>query len=268
MRTITGIIAAAALAVATQAFAADMPRKAPPVSPFVNLAKNGFYVGVGTSAALANSNVSGNVISIPGITGGNVNAAGGTIDADVGYIWGSCFLNSWCQVEADFKYQNIGGATPLGSVSSRWAMTQEADIGIDLLQLVLSYVPSLGSSASIFPTIDPTSLLPANVKVANTPRGYVGFKQEEILVNGQVGQVGGQTWEYAPGVTTGWRWQTLGATGLPNGASIKVFGDILFADKGVTISDLFGVGGAPVVTQAKAGMNTLYVAGVHVDFGL
>jgi hypothetical protein len=259
------IFAALAAAVAsTAAFAGDMATKAPPAKKSAFIGGSGFYVGVGTSAAVASANVSGNVFSLPGISGGGVNAAGGTIDADVGYIWSSCII-TWCQVEADAKYTNVTGSNAVGNISAQWVLTQEFDVGADILQTALSFLPA-GSNP--FPTFNPSSLLPSNIAVATTPRGYFGFKQAEMLISGNVGQAGGQDWAYAPGVTAGYRWQTLGSTGAPNGASIKVFADVYWANKGASISNLFGTGGAPVVTQASANLNTLYVAGVHVDFSV
>ena len=205
------------------------------------------------------------MFSLPGITGGGLSAAGGTIDIDAGYIWGACILNTWCQIEIDGQYANITGSTAVGTISSQWASTQEFDIGADVIQTVLALLPN---AQNPFPSFNPSSLLPANIAVATTPRGYVGFKQGEFLVNGNVGQAGGQTWAYAPGVTSGFRWQTLGTNGAPNGGSIKVFADIMWPTRGVSISNVFGIGGAPIVTQASAAMNTIYVAGVHYDFGI
>ena len=234
-------------------------------NPFTTVNGAGLYIGVGTSAAVASENVSGNVFSLPGVTGGGMTAAGGTVDVDVGYIWGRCVLNTWCQVEADAKYANIIGSNAVGTLSTQWAFTQEFDLGADVLQTILALLPS----ASLpFPTFNPSTLLPANIAVATTPRGSFGFKQEELLLSGSVGQAGGQTWAYAPGVTSGFRWQTLGTNGLPNGGSIKVFADVLWPMKGVSIANVFGVGGAPIVTQASATLDTLYVAGIHYDFGI
>jgi hypothetical protein len=249
------------------AFAADVPPPfvaKGPVSPFSTAAGSGWYVGVGTSAAVAASNVSGNVITLPGLTGGSVSAAGGTVDADFGYIWGRCILNTWCQVEVDGKYTNVSGNTDVGSIAYRWGITQEFDVGADVIQTVLAAFPSLGNP---FPSFNATSLLPANVAVSNTPRGYFGVKNADYLVSGNVGQSGGQTWIDAPGVTTGFRWQTLGSNGLPNGGSLKVFADVMWATKGLSLSNVFGTGGAPIVTQANASLNTMYVAGLHYDFG-
>ena len=254
------LTAVALLAGAANAVAADMVVKA---NPFVNYKDSGWYIGAGTSAAVASENVSGNVFTLPGATGGGVTAAGGTIDADIGFIKGQCILNTWCQVELDGKYTNISGSTAVGTLSTQWAITQEIDVGADLVQSVFAAFSSLNNP---FPTFNPSSLLPANIAVATTPRGYFGFKQEELLINGNVGQSGGQTWAYAPGVTAGWRWQTINASGQPNGRSLKVFADVLWPTKGVSIANVFGVGGAPMVTQANASLKTLFVAGVHLDF--
>jgi len=236
-----------------------------PSNPFSVVTGSGFYLGAGTSAAVASENVSGNVISLPGLAGGSVSAAGGAVEIDAGYIWGKCVLNSWCQIEADAKYTNIDGSTSVGTLSTQWAFAQEFDVGADVLQTILALLPS-GSNP--FPTFNPSTLLPANIAVATTPRGYVGFKQEELLISGNVGGSGGQTWAYAPGVTSGFRWQTLDTNGKPNGGSIKVFADILWPTRGVSIANVFGVGGAPIVTQANADLKTLYVAGFHYDFGV
>jgi hypothetical protein len=234
-------------------------------NPFISQKASGFYLGVGTSVGVASSSVSGNVFALPGITGGSTTAAGGTIDADVGYVWNVCLLQTWCQIEADVKYTNIDGSSAVGTISSRWVLTQEFDVGADMVQAVLKYFPTFTNP---FPSFNPTSLLPSAATVSNTPLGYVGFKQAELLINGNVGQAGGQTWAYAPGVTSGFRWQTLGANGKPNGGSLKVFADILWPTKGVSIANLFGAGGAPVVTQANANLNTMFIAGLHYDFGI
>lgn len=260
------LLGVALAALSTAALAADLPlpTKAPvSYNPFIT--GSGFYLGAGAEAAVANSNVSGNVISLPGITGGTTNAAGGMVDLDAGYIWGACFFGTWCQLEADARYTNIVGNTAVGSINSRWSFTQEADIGVDAIQSLTAVLPQL---ANVFPTFNPTSLLPSAVAVAATPRGYVGFKMEEALLNGVVGPTTGQTWIWAPGVTTGFRWQTLNSAGKPNGGSLKVFADIFWASKGATLSNLFGATGAPIVMQASASMNTIYEVGIHYDFGL
>ena len=252
----------------TPALAADLPvpyKAQPLVSPFSIVGGNGFFVGAGTSAAVAQSNVSGNVINIPGV-GGATNAAGGTIGGDAGYIWGRCgSILGWCQVEVDIKYMNITGNTAVGSINYRWGVTEEFDVGIDAIQTVLSALPSI---PNIFPILaNPSGALPANIAVG-TPLGYVGAKVGEFNINGNVGQASGQTWVVTPGVTTGFRWPVLGSNGKPNGGSLKVYGDVLFANKGVTLSNVFGTAGGPMLVQnANASLNTMYVVGLNYDLG-
>lgn len=261
----TSIVAAlASIALATPALAGG--QLVPPPSPFLTSNGSGFYFAVGTSAELASANVSGNVFALPGLTGGGLNAAGGTIDSGFGYIRGSCIFGVWCAVEVDAKYSNISGSNAVGSVSSRWMLTQEVDFGIDLLQTVLAYVPGFSNP---FPSFNASGLLPANISsTVGPPQGFFGFKQAEMLISGNVGVAGGQTWDYAPGLTGGFLWRTLGTNGKPNGGALKVAADIYWMNKGASISNLFGVGGAPVITNANASMDTVYAFEIHYNFGL
>ena len=260
------VLALLASSVITPALAADLPipGKAAFISPFSIVGGNGFFVGAGTSAAVAQSNVSGNVVNIPGV-GGATNAAGGTIGGDAGYIWGRCGALGWCQVEVDVKYMNITGNTAVGSINYRWGVTEEFDVGIDAIQTVLSALPSI---PNIFPILaNPSGALPANIAVG-TPLGYVGGKVGEFNIAGNIGQASGQTWIVTPGVTTGFRWPTLNAQGKPNGGSLKVYGDVLFANKGVTLNNVLGTAGGPMLVQnANDKLNTMYVVGLNYDFG-
>ena len=134
------------------AVAADLPlpTKAPvSYNPFIGT--SGFYLGLGTEAAVASANVNGNVFSLPGVSGGGVNADGGMVDIDVGYIWGACFFGTWCQLEADARYTNITGNTAVGNINNQWSFTQEADIGIDAIQTLTAIAPQL---ANVFPSFN------------------------------------------------------------------------------------------------------------------
>lgn len=236
--------------------------KAAPI-PFSAPGGLGAYLGGGFEGGVAASSVNGT--SFPNLTGGGLNAAGAAVVVDWGYIWSNCILSTWCQVELDAKYQNINGSTTGGgaSVSSQWAFSQEFDIGADAIATLTSVLPNLNTS---FPTFNPSGLLPANIAVATTPRGYVGFKSEFFKENGQFGGATGETWGWAPGVTGGYRWQTLGSNGQPNGGSLKAYADILWANRGITLENLFSAGGAPKVVNGSASMNTFYMAGLHYDF--
>jgi hypothetical protein len=252
------------VAFSASAFAADMAVKAPPImqSPFSSPTGSGFYVGLGTEGAVASADVSGNAII------GNVTASGATVGVDGGYIWGKCLLSSWCQLELDVKYQNITATNAGGSIISRWSASGEFDIGADVIQTVLGY---LGQSAgSIFPSFNPTSLLPAAAvgNLASTPRPYLGFVGALYQVQGTVGSAQGQTFSFAPGAAAGYRWQTL-TNGMPNGGSLNVFAKAVWVDRGVDVTGVFaGAGGAPINVQSHSGMSTVYTAGIHYDFGI
>src|SRR5208282_6055033 len=95
------ILTIGVLLLALPAYAADLAVKAPPPSLSTFVSGSGFYLGAGASAAVASSNVSGNVLTLPGATGGNLYAAGGAVEVDAGYIWGNCLFGTWCQIEVD-----------------------------------------------------------------------------------------------------------------------------------------------------------------------
>jgi hypothetical protein len=243
------------------AFAADLGVaplfKAPPSTGDLS----GGYVGFGTEAAVASANVSGNVFP------SNLTASGGAIGGDLGYVWNVCFLKSWCQVELDGKYQNISATGAGGSVASHWSVSGEFDIGADVIQTLGTYFPNLNT---VFPSFNPTTLLPAAAvgNVSVTPKGYVGFKGELYGITGTVGSASGQTVSFGPGVTAGWRWQTL-TNGTPNGGSLKVFADTMWLNRGVDVTGVFAQpGGAPINVQSHNGLNTLFRVGVHYDFAV
>jgi hypothetical protein len=259
----TSIILAAAAAFATSAFAADMPTKAPP-GAFATAASSGWYIGAGTEGSIAASDVSGTAFSL---TGGNLTAGGGSVVGDVGRIWNACIGGTWCQVEVDGKYQNIGGANTVGSVNSRWAVSAELDVGAEVVN---QFFAAIGSNLNNpFPTFNPTSLLPAAVNVAATPRPYFGIVGQGTEINGTFGSLQGQTFNFSFGPKTGYRWQTLGTNGLPNNGSLNVYAQILFANKGVDMNGLFATaGGTPLGVHASAEMTTWYMAGIHYDLGI
>jgi hypothetical protein len=241
-----------------------MPLKAPPYAqPF---APNGagWYVGVGTEAGVAASSITGT--TFPNLTGGNLTSDGGAVGVDVGYIWSSCLLQTWCQIEVDFRYQNIAGSMGGASVNSLWSVREEFDVGAQVFQTLVAAVGNLGVS---FPTFNPSGMLPANIAVATIPRQYVGFVLDEYEIGGNFGSATGQTWGLAPGVTTGYRWQTLGTNGLPNGGSLKIHADIEWPTKGADLNGVFAApGGAPLQVSASASMQTLYRVGIQYDFGI
>jgi hypothetical protein len=258
------LLAAVAFFIAAPAFAADMPLKAPPyIQPFAP-AGSGWYLGVGTDAAVASSSVNGS--AFPNLTGGNLTSDGGAVGVDAGYIWSNCLLQTWCQIEVDLRYQNISGSMGGASVNSLWSIREEFDVGAQVFQTILAAVGNVGIS---FPTFNPSGMLPANIAVATIPRQYLGFILDEYEIAGTFGSASGQTWGLAPGVTTGYRWQTLGTNGLPNNGSLKIHADIEWPTKGADLTGVFAApGGAPLQVSASASMQTVYRVGIQYDFGV
>lgn len=264
MRKLMLTVSALALGVGA-AFAADLPVKAPrvvapPVSGY------GWYVGIGTEAAVAQSSVSGNNVFATSLVNGNLTAAGGAVGGDVGYI--DQLPNGWkWRFEAGVMYQNITGSitttTGSASVASRWSATQEFDIDFAVVQKISSVVGNLIN----FPSFTPS--LPANVVVVQaTPWEYVGVGAREFGVDGNFFGQQGSNWSVAPMIKTGFMWQTADSSGKPNGGAIDTYAWVSFPQRGVTLNNLFSAGGAPLGVSGAAQMGTQYGLGLKYDFGI
>ena len=244
--------------------AADMPVF--PVkaqnTPFSTPNGSGWYVGIGTQAGVAATNVSGTNLLATDLATGNLNATGGAVGGGFGYISTLPALNGlrW-QFENNAFYQNITASVGPVSVASRWSLTQELDVSFAAFQTISNAIGNLGVS---FPTFAPA--LPSNIAVATTPWQFVGFKIEEFGLQGNFFQAGGASVGWAPGLTAGFRWQTLNAQGKPNDGSIKLYADVFWPQRGTTFDNVLGPG-APVVT-GTAKFTTQYWAGIKYDFGI
>jgi hypothetical protein len=260
-----------ALVASGPAFSADMPVKAEP-SPFLIYNGSGFYWAVGTSARVADASANGNLL-IGNLLSSNVKAAGGGIDFEVGYIWGKAsaigFLN-WYRVYASATYQNISGsqvATSAAtgpqslSVVSRWQAQQGFDVNADLF----NYIFSTFGWSNPFPAFTPQP--PSNLTLATIPHQYVGGFITEVGLGGNFGpSTTGAQIGIAPGVRTGFIWQTLGKDGKPNGAAFDTGVQVAWMTKGVTLNNVFAPNGAPVALQNGVDMGTTYSVYAHLAF--
>ena len=260
------VLALIACAAASSAMAADMPLKAP-LQAFGS--GSGWYCGVGTQAGVAQAEVGGNSLLATSLVGGKLNAAGGAAGGGCGWITNRGPLNSWMQFEADGWYQNISATSGPVSVVSRWSATQEADIGIGAFTAIQTAFSAFGNGAGFnvpFPSFF-TPTLPSGIAVNPAPRQYVGLKMQEFGLDGNFAQAGGARVGWAPGLTTGFRWQTLDTAGKPNGGSLKVYADIFWPQRGVTFNNVLDTGGNVTVGGA-AKFTTQYWLGLKYDFGL
>ncbi len=255
----------AATALTSIAYAADMPVKAlAPVGPFQSYNGSGLYFGLGSTAKVADSSVNGNLLANNLVTG-NVMAAGGTVDFEMGYIWGNASLSgfaNWARVYSDVSYQNItGGISAPGNdatVVSRWSAQQGVDINADLVAYVLSAL----NLKNPFPAFTPQP--PANISVASTAHQYVGAFATEQGLKGNIGAAAGSSWDWAFGVRTGWLWQTLNAAGKPNGLAFDTGLQVAWMPKGVQFDNVFATNGATIVGHPSVTMGTTYGVYVHV----
>jgi hypothetical protein len=254
-------VAALALT-ASSALAADMPVKAPPLVPF-SPAWSGLYWGLGTYGGMAQSNVSGSGLLATSLVSNNVTASGGGVDGAIGLIRGDTahlgFLN-WYRLEGAGAYQNISGGIGGNSVASRWSATQEFDVGADVFAMLMQTV---GSNWNL-PTLTPPGL-PSNIQVG-APKQYFGAIVREFGLDGTVGAAHGVTVGVAPGVKSGFLYQTLGANGLPNGGAIDLWASVTWNTRGATLGNVFASNGTPLTFNAGVNEGTTYLAGIRADF--
>ena len=266
-----GMTTLLAIAFVASAQAADLSTKAPKfISPFVPNSAGGWYVGIGTSAGLANGSNSGSNLFAPSLIGGNLVADGASVDVDGGYIKNGGPLGTWWRLQAGVSYQNISGGTPAGSINSRWRVFQEGDIGANILADVFSKIGSLGNLSSTFTALNSfVPALPANVSTVGTPQQYVGVVLEETDLSGTFGAASGQTWMLDYGVKTGWIWELPGADGkTPNGNALEVFAQVTWPNQGLTLNNVFAAGGQPLTIGPAIKLGPMYRAGVTYQFGL
>jgi hypothetical protein len=261
---LAGTILAGAMGLAG---AADLPTlvKAPSLGPFA-VGGSGWYAGIGTEASVENANATGNQIFLTGLAQGSMEATGAAVKGVVGYISGS--HGHWWRCEVSAGYQNVTGANNVGSsIAERWSATQECDIGADYIQTLFSALPSL-STTFAFPTFTPS--LPGNVAVTSlAPRQYFGALVKEWGVNGQFGTASGTEVAIAPGLKTGFIWQTADATGKSNGRAIDVYASVVWPTKGLTVTGVGATpGGPPLAFGGGASFGPQYSAGIVVDFGI
>jgi hypothetical protein len=266
------LLTTALAALAAPAYAADMPVKAAP-TPFLTVNGSGWYWGVGTTSAVDQANVNNNVFATS-LVSNNLVAAGQSIDLEGGYIWGNASIAGiaqWARVYVSGSFQNISGgvsvaATPTTGaasfgVASRWSSMQGVDVGADLVSMLLTRL----GIANPFPAFTPQ--LPSNVAVAVTPREYFGAFVTEFGISGTgLATNAGTSVGVAPGVRTGYLWQTIDSTGKPNGGALDLGVAVDWPTRGVTFSNLFATNGAPLTLNASANIGTQYKAYIRYDF--
>jgi hypothetical protein len=267
MRKVFGILGALVLLTSTAAMAADLPLKAPPI---VRTAGAGWYCGVGTEADVAQSNVSGTNVFATSLATGGLTATGGSINGACGYISGT--PNRWWRAQVEGGWSNIQGTNAVGAtattsgasafIAQRWHGSQEVDVGFELIQRVFAALPNLTPiSFPVFTPVTPT------VPVGK-PYQYVGVGLREFGESGRFGLSTGQTVGVAPMIKSGFIWQTLDTSGVPNGGALDAYAWVAFPVKGFTMGNVLASNGAPLTFGAGANMGTQYGLGLNYNFAL
>jgi hypothetical protein len=247
------------------AMAADQapPVKAPPGQEFVNWTSSGWYVGLGTYGGVAQASVNGSSTLITGLVSSNVEASGGGIELEGGYVHGNTNLlglGNWYMLDVKGGYQNISGgnSVPGGSLgfSSRWSVTEQGCVGADVIAAITSVLGNVGTN---WPTVSP-NILPANIQVG-IPKQCFGVEAREFGLGGDFGGATGTTVGVAPGVYTAMIYPTLGTSGKPNGGAIKAWASVDWNTKGLTFTNVFGKSG-PVGVTPGVSEGTTYMVGV------
>lgn len=237
-----------------------LPVKAPLVPTEFGPGGSGWYLGLGTEAAVTNVNNNSNLL-IQGLVTGGVKADGAAITGTIGYISGN--PGRWWRCEFQGNYQNITAQAGAASVASRWEFAEGCDVGFEWLARITSAIPNLGIT---LPTFNPS--LPANITVAGTPKQYIGLRAVEQGLQGDFFGVGGSTWVWAPALQTGYFWQTTDpTTGKPNGGALDAYVRVAWPQRGLTIAGV-GINGGPPMFQNGSSLGTEYTAGLKYDFGL
>jgi hypothetical protein len=263
MKLLLGLLVTSALC--GSAYAAD---QAPPLlkAPAItHIGFPGWYLLVGTEAAVAQANVSGNNFFATGLVGGNLKAAGGAVKVGFGYI-----TPKW-RFESSVAYQNItGDVTTAGgsaSVASRWRASQEVDVNFSFFQNILTALNSgLNTTGGVFPSFTP--ILPSNIAstVAAMPRQYVGAGVREFGLDGSFGVANGATVSWGPMIKTGFIYQQVDLNGKSTGNSWDAYAWVSWPTKGFTLNNVLASNGTPLTIGGAASMGTQYGAGLNFGF--
>ncbi len=221
------------------------------VFPYVG---DGMYWGIATKGGVEQDSASGSFLGTALISG-NSNALGGGVGGTLGYMHG--MGDRWVAFEGSAYYQNIAGVATAAnaggtfasniSFASRWSSDQVVKIG--------GWNPFawLGSFGGFqFPTLPAPPTVPG-ISIVASGHPYIMAGVEEWGISGQFFTANsGVTMGVAGLVGAGIMNQIVDANGKLTGAVLDVGAQVVFADKGLSVSGLFAPG-APVAAALTSG---------------
>lgn len=245
-------------------YAADVAIQKALKAPAYPIDNSGWYVGVHTSADVAQTQVTGTNLFATSLVSGRLTAAGGEVGLAFGYIRGSVATDQWYGFASTVSYQNITASAPVAGasagVASRWSATQTVEISNTWLTQAMAVLPGLGLQGVTTAFAGFTPIAPPGVNVA-APHQFFGFGAREFGITGTFGSASGTSWGAAPLVQYGSIWQILNPAGKPTGQAAKAYAWMAFPMRGITFNNIGGPG-SPTV-GAGASMGTQY--GIALD---
>lgn len=218
----------AGAAMLSNAFAADIPLKAPPAAPSVfagyPYGSSGLFYGVFTEGG------GGPVTAtVPGVGSASLTTTSAGIGGTIGYAWGSKNSPVAYSLEGDFGFTNFNGNTQGLSMSGPLSFEQRfvAFTPIATLLNLLPNLPSLGTVAP-FPVLQP------GVTASNMQMGlFAGIRETDISPN-FVGLAANREYRISPVIGV------MAMEQLSNGSALRAWVKTVFPEKGVCVGPVAG----------------------------
>lgn len=224
------LLVLATVALAGQAFAADIPVKAKtnPLFTGYPYSGSGFYWGISTLGEAETPTIGGQ-------TANGLTALGAGAGGIVGFQWGNG--NVAYALESGFYYNNLGASATCNvsascSITSQWSFEQRVK-AMTPMSNVLALLPTLNLPAMPALPVIPNGLTATNLH----PYLMVGLHEDDV--SAAVGLMTGRQWAVAPSVGVGQLAQ------LSNGVALDVWAEYVIPAAG------FSVGPATYVNQGK-----------------
>lgn len=230
---------------ASNAYAADLPVKAPPAVPFLGYpyGSSGPIFGLFTEAGAGPVNA-----SVPGVSSASLTSTTAGIGAVAGYAWGSKTSSFAYSIEGKVSANNFNGANQGFAVSGPVSAEGTAYVWMPVSLIQNAF--GLLNIPNPFSTIAPFPANPAGITANNLQAGFgAGFRADDVTL-AYLGVGSNKVWAFSPKIEFALMEQ------LSNGSAVREYIETVFENKGA----IFGAG------QSKATLGPKYMAGVMVLF--
>lgn len=229
---------------ASPAYAADLPVKAPAPSPWFSATypyqSSGFFFGAYTEGG------GGSVAAqVPGVGSASLTTTSASLGATIGWAWGQKNSSIAYTLEGDFGFTNFNGNNAGLSLQGPLTFEQRVTIFAPFNNLI-NLFPSL---SNLFGTVPPFTPLPVGVSASNLQMGIAAGVKEKDISTAFAGLTADKVWRVEPVI------RAVAMEQLSNGSALRAYAEIAFPDKG----KIFGP-----VPGTSAVLGNEYTAGVGV----